>query len=747
MKNKRILSLLALITLATGCSSHQHVFSTEWTYDENCHWHIAICEHTDVTSNKTPHTFVDSSSPATYDYPEIITHTCSICGYSYQSEGEPRLVHNFSNEWSKSETHHWHACLDEGFEDLKADEETHLFKQWSTITEATDTTDGLETSTCSVCSYVGQRVVESNEKKTLKYLWIQKGNDSCTIKGVNSSYATDRIVIPDTYESLPIKYIDYNAFKNQSSIKSVKLGKNIYSIGNYAFNGCTNLTEIELNEGLSYIGTSSFESCSKIESIEIPSSVIEIGSKAFSNCKALTNVSIKNGALETIYSDTFAGSNKVSFSKLNNGLYLGNANNDHMVFYGIEDKTQTSFSISNGCSIISQNSLYDLSNIQELYIPASVSQMHRMMFSNCQSLERLTIPFVGYGLMNSSLLFHEIFDNFAVPASLYEVNVLDGNIGERAFANCSNLTSINIYSEIESIGYKAFENCTSLIRFIIPDSVKNVGDDAFHNCSRLYQIIVGKNVETFGGYSFNGCSRLFEVVNYSDLIFAKGSTNYGFVAYYAKNVINDLSNSKILIENGFVIYNDTSEKWLIESIEDVEEISIPNEITHIHKDSFDKKYNVKTVHVGSNVVKAEVGAFPSSLETLYWDSDNPYGQKDDHFYYSSIYGCTNLKSVILGNNVHTLGYAAFAGGNMSPANKINSIILPSSITTIGESAFYAWSSLNAVFYCGTAEEYSLIQINNENYHYNLATKYFYSESEPSVEGNYWHYINEKPVIW
>lgn len=58
-------------------------------------------------------------------------------------------------------------------------------------------------------------------------------------------------------------------------------------------------------------------------------------------------------------------------------------------------------------------------------------------------------------------------------------------IGEKAFNNCSNLTSVSIPSSVTTIGERAFEKCTSLTSVIIPDGVITVGKFAFHNCSSL----------------------------------------------------------------------------------------------------------------------------------------------------------------------------------------------------------------------------------------------------------------------
>ena len=80
----------------------------------------------------------------------------------------------------------------------------------------------------------------------------------------------------------------------------------------------------------------------------------------------------------------------------------------------------------------------------------------------------------------------------SIKSNVYEngkgVITFDGevtSIGESAFSNCKNLTSITIPGGVTSIGYSAFYRCSSLISVIIPNSVTSIGGTAFRECSSL----------------------------------------------------------------------------------------------------------------------------------------------------------------------------------------------------------------------------------------------------------------------
>ncbi len=126
-------------------SAHEHTYSDEWKSDKDNHWHEATCGHNEI-SEKGPHRYEDTVTPSTYEGGGYTTHTCKDCGYSYKDSETPALEHKYATTWMYDEETHWHACIDEGYENLRKDEAKHSYS--SVVTSPTCTEGGYTTYVC-----------------------------------------------------------------------------------------------------------------------------------------------------------------------------------------------------------------------------------------------------------------------------------------------------------------------------------------------------------------------------------------------------------------------------------------------------------------------------------------------------------------------------------------------------------------------------------------------------------------------
>lgn len=102
-----IISVVAVSLVSCG-EAHKHTYSSDWSYDETSHWHVAICAHTTLIADKADHTFGSDGK-------------CTVCGYESEKKDNPPAPHEhtYSDAWSADDTHHWHAATCEHIDEKK----------------------------------------------------------------------------------------------------------------------------------------------------------------------------------------------------------------------------------------------------------------------------------------------------------------------------------------------------------------------------------------------------------------------------------------------------------------------------------------------------------------------------------------------------------------------------------------------------------------------------------------------------
>ena len=140
--------------------------------------------------------------------------------------------------------------------------------------------------------------------------------DGVSVEFTKPVYKKASVRIPDTIKvngiTCKVTGISANAFKNNMSLKSVTIGRNVTVIGTNAFYGCKKLSKVSGGNRIVKIGHRAFANCSSLSKITIPGSVRSIGKQAFCNCKKLRSITIKTSTLsgKTVGSKAFAGTYK-----------------------------------------------------------------------------------------------------------------------------------------------------------------------------------------------------------------------------------------------------------------------------------------------------------------------------------------------------------------------------------------------------------------------------------------------------
>ena len=239
-------------------------------------------------------------------------------------------------------------------------------------------------------------------------------------------------------------------------------------------------------------------------------------------------------------------------------------------------------------------------------------------------------------------------------------NVNDGfsykvtGIGDNAFSGCTGLTSVEIPNSVTSIGDNAFSGCAGLKSVEIPNSVTSIGVCAFTGCTDLNSLTIGNSVESIGGHAFYNCHSV------TSLTIPNSVTSIGEYAFSGCTGLTS--------------------------------VEIPNSVTSIGEYAFSGCTGLTSVEIPNSVTSIGDNAFSgcTGLTTINWNAVNvisyPYYSNNHPFN-----NCTNLSTVVFGEDVETIPSSAFV-----MCTSLTSLTIGNSVTSIGDNAFSGCTGLTSV---------------------------------------------------
>jgi hypothetical protein len=269
------------------------------------------------------------------------------------------------------------------------------------------------------------------------------------------------------------------------------------------------------------------------------------------------------------------------------------------------------------------------------------------------------------------------------------------------FGNPStSVTSVTIPSSVTNIGDYAFFGCTSLTSITIPNSVTSIGISAFAGCTGLTSITIPNSVTSIGEGALNNCPSLTSIN-----IGSPGLINPGGSIIINPIIPQETTEGEwtYIVENGAATITATTATGAV---------TIPSELGG---------YAVKKV--GNNVLPISgkfgnvgyITTIGSSLNLGYSIGSITYSTgsiiTDDNL---SSYKNTSVTSVVIPNSVTSIGNNAFYNfssltsitigtsvtsiGNYAfqGCSSLISITIPNSVTSIGGSGFYGCTSLTSI---------------------------------------------------
>ena len=177
----------------------------------------------------------------------------------------------------------------------------------------------------------------------------------------------------------------------------------------------------------------------------------------------------------------------------------------------------------------------------------------------------------------------------------------------------------------------------------------------------------------------------------------------------------------------------------------ITEVIFPETLLTIGDYAFYSCSNLTSVIISDSVTSIGSDAFKLCSKLKFNEYENcKYIGSATNPYFALIEGInSNLSSITIHNDAKIIADYAFSG-----YARLTSVVIGDSVISIGAYAFYDCSKLTKVYYKGNISDWSKISIRSFNYGLTNATRYYYSESQPTESGNFWHYDeNGNVVVW
>jgi len=294
----------------------------------------------------------------------------------------------------------------------------------------------------------------------------------------------------------------------------------------------------------------------------------------------------------------------------------------------------------------------------------SVTCIGEKAFYNCSSLTSIVLPSSITSIGRYAFIRCSNIKSIIIPSSVTDIDV-------SAFSYCSNLTSVTIFANITSIHSNVFTDCSNLTSIEIPSSVTSIGSMAFWGCKSLKSINIPSNVTSIGAYAFEDCSSLTSINFPASLkkietgaFFSCTSLNsiYSYIEppfAFTSNLFSDIS------YNNTILYVPLNKKSIYAS-------------THGWKD-FVHIIEMPWFYNESGIFYKKVENYSDRIIV---DSANTSGN-------------ITIPSTISSDG-STFSVTQIADGAFANNKNLVSVSVPSSVTTVGTGVFSGCTSLAAI---------------------------------------------------
>ena len=513
--------------------------------------------------------------------------------------------------------------------------------------------------------------------------------------------------------------IGSSAFEDCTGLTLVKLPNGMTKIGGSSFEGCTGLSAITLPSSITSIRMKAFYRCTNLNNIvseiQVPFDINENTFSSYSTATLTVPKGRKSDYLSSTGWQNFetiveSGSSSEEQFKVDGINYQ--LNGPATVEVTSVDRSLTDVTIPS--SVTYRDHSYDViaigdyafegrADVDNLYIPSSIVSIGEYAFRNCGS--NISVSISSLDSWCNISFYHEHSNplssarrfmvnnqevtNLVIPSSVKTIRNF-------AFYQCRSITSLTIPSSVTSIGSSAFEDCTGLTSVTLPTGLTKIGGSGFEGCTGLTSIVLPSTVNVIGMNAFNRCSKLNDVFSEIQQPF---EINY--------NTFSTYSTAKLTVPKGTKSAYQSTASWsyfntiveggssaskrrtihvakagtLSDYISDdekyeIEELTLTGEIngtdfmllremaggghdywSDVSADSYNYDGELSVLDI-SNVKIRGGGTYLYDL-SVDWRSLNSVA--DDEIPSLVFYGCKKLSSIVISDNVKTIGASAFEG--------------------------------------------------------------------------------------
>ncbi len=561
---------------------------------------------------------------------------------------------------------------------------------------------------------------------------LTKNGEEIVLVAVNA--CTDSVTVPAS-----VKSVRAGAFSG-AKLTSVTFAGPV-SLGEYAFADCKQLLTVTFAEGTNTIGNGAFAGCTKLNSVNLEK-VSTVGNLAFNGDTALSQVTFADGVTlgdasffqSGLTSVTFQGGATIGSAafrectKLATVTLSGDTAIGSYAFYG--DTALNSIDLSKVKGEIAEAAFYGCSNLTAATL-TNVTKIGTLAFADCSRLASVTLgndlTEIGTGaFMDYTYFTRGGRANHGPTFTSIDLSHVT-EIGEAAFYGCAGLTSVTIPGGITELPDNVFACCTALQTVELADVTK-IGNFAFMNCTSLKTVNLGKVTE-IGAAAFYLAGKLTTV----DLAKAKTIGSLAFADTGLTGTVNapelvslaqtSLDRNIVSLSYAEIVMPEIA--IIMPEIIDENDIDLGDYVfagSYAFRNAKFTAFNAPALAtIGDGAFYGNTAltgfSFGSALTyvgeqafrgctsitafTMVNGAENAHAHiKDGVLYLDLENGKQQLAAVPAGMTGTTLTveegttYIAAYAGNEN--KKITSIVLPDSLESIGEYAFYGYTALASV---------------------------------------------------